>query len=218
LHRSHMKALADPDSEPADTLNQEVAALAAADHWSTYRRHAGIGTHLLALFIYLVPKFGPLSDLSIRGPEPDTELDYVKSLLHTTSAMRYKLDHATTEDGLANLDLDTGEPIAPGTYLLCDSTFAQLLHKVAATPQQPIPFGIKRDLQAFFADLSKARYLNETQIAQVKTDLPVLNTISTKAQYPDTAFLPEPDTDLAPAQKDQPDSAAPGVTAPAPPK
>ena len=216
LHRSHMKKLADPASPEVEELNKEVALLAAQDKWDAYRRHAGIGTHLLALFIYIVPKVGPLSDLSIRGPEPNTEVDYVKSLLQTTSVMRDKLGHATTQDGLANLDLDTGDPIRPGTYRLCDTTYAQLLHKVASTPQQPIPFGIKRDLQAFFAQPEKARYLNESQTAQVHTDLPVLQTISTRAQYPDTAFLPEPDADLAPAQKEEPDSAVPAAPAPPP--
>ena len=214
LHRSRMKELADPASPEVEQLNQQIAALAAQDHWDSYRRHAGIGTHVLALFIYIAPKVGPLSDLSIRGPQTATEIAYVKSLLHTTAVMRDKLSHATTQDGLANLDLDTGDPIRPGTYRLCDTTYAQLLHKVAATPQQPIPFGIKRDLQAFFADPDKAKYLNDKQVAQVHADLPILQTVSTRAQYPDTAFLPEPDADLAPAQKEQPDSAAPAASAP----
>jgi hypothetical protein len=223
LHGRRMKALVDPDSPYVDDLNKQIADLAATDHWDTYRRHPGIGTHLLAGFILILPKVGPLGDLAIRGPEPDTEVAYVKSLLHTTSVMRDKLAHATTQDGLVNLDLDTGAPIVPGTYVLCDVTYVQLLHKVASTPQTPIPFGIKRDLQAFFADLSKAKYLDAKQVAQVKTDLPILHTISTKAQYPDTAFLPEPDADLAPAQKNEaepptPASPQPPQKAPAPPQ
>ena len=216
LHHKHMEELADPASPTVEELNRQVALLAAEDKWDGYRRHPGIGTHMLAAFIFIVPKVGPLSDLSIRGPEPATEVDYVKSLLHTTSVMRDKLSHATTQDGLTNLDLDTGDLITPGTYRLCDTTYAQLLHKVASTPQQPIPFGIKRDLQAFFAKPERAKYLNDKQVAQVHADLPILQTISTKAQYPDTAFLPEPDADLAPAQKGEPDSSLP--VGPAPPK
>ncbi len=61
-------------------------------------------------------------------------------------------------------------------------------------PASPIPFGIKRDLLAYFADLDKVTYLNQNRmLAQVQADLPILRTISTKAAYPDSAFLPEPD-------------------------
>lgn len=196
LHGKNMHA--DPPSPDIDALDKQIAALAAADHWDTYRRHPGVGTHLMAGLIFILPKVGPLSGLSIKGPRPDTEVKYVKSLLHTNAVMRDKLSHATTQDGLANMDLDTGDIIKPGTYILCDSTWAQLLHKVTAAPGTPIPFGIKRDLQTYFADPAKAKYLTAKQAAQVAADLPVLQTISTHAQYPDTAFLPEPDADLAP--------------------
>src|SRR5205807_2343820 len=90
LHHKHMQELSDPASPLVDELNRQVADLAATDHWDSYRRHPGIGTHLLAGFIFILPKIGPLSDLAIRGPQPATEVDYVKSLLHTTSVMRDK--------------------------------------------------------------------------------------------------------------------------------
>ncbi len=210
LHRRRMAALADPASPEVAELDRQVAVLAAADHWDSYRKHAGIGTYLLAGVIFVMPRVGPLSDLAIRGPEAATEVDYVKSLLHTNATMRDKLQHATTRDGLVNLDLDTGAPIRPGTYRLCDTTYAQLLHKVASMPQTPIPFGIKRDLQAFFSDPTQARYLTAKQEAQVVADLPALATISTKAQYPDTAFLPEPD-ELKPPEDQPPAPSAPAV-------
>ncbi|MDP9039856.1 MAG: zinc dependent phospholipase C family protein [Acidobacteriota bacterium] len=206
LHGKNMHA--DPPSPEIDELNRQVAALAAADNWNSYRRHPGFGTHLLAGLIVIIPKVGPLSDLSIRGPRPDTEIGYVKSLLHTTAVMRDKLAHATTQDGLANLDLDTGDLIRPGSYVLCDNTWAELLHKVTRTPATPVPFGIKRDIEAYFADPPKARFLTAKHVTQVAVDLPILRTISTKAQYPDTAFLPEPEADLAPDEQKQPQAPA----------
>jgi hypothetical protein len=42
------------------------------------------------------------------------------------------------------------------------------------------------------------------KLANVMTDLPILKTISTKAQYPDTAFLPEPNEDKPDASDTQP--------------
>lgn len=187
----------DVPSPALDRFNQDVAALSAANDWDSYRRHAGVGTHLLAGFILIVPKIGPLSDLSLRGPTPSAEQDYVNSLAHTLVVLRQKLANATKSDGLPNLDLDTGNTVYPGTYSLEDYTYANLLHQMTRTPESPIPFGIKRDLLAYFADPSKAKYLRRkpSLLAQVKADLPVLQAISTRAAYPDTAFLPEPEED-----------------------
>jgi hypothetical protein len=193
LHRSRFPP--DVPSPALDALNQDVAHLAAADNWAAYRRHAGIGTHLLAGFIFIVPKIGPLSDLSLRGPTPKTEQDYVESIVHTAAVFRQTLAQATTSDGLPNLDLDTGAQVYPGTYSLEDYTYADLLHQMTRDPASPIPFGVRRDLLAYFADLAKVRFLQRKpgMLVQVQADLPILQTISTKAAYPDTAFLPEPD-------------------------
>jgi uncharacterized protein (DUF433 family) len=190
----------DTPSPALDQLNAEIATLAAQDNWASYRRHAGFGTHLLAGLIFVLPKVGALSDLSLRGPTPSAEQDYVDSLVNTTAALRQLLARATTSDGIPNKDLDTGDGIRPGNYRLCDFTFADLLHEIARNPATPVPFGIKRDLLAFFADPNQAIYLKRkpAEFARMEAELTILQTISTKAAYPDTAFLPEPASDLAP--------------------
>jgi hypothetical protein len=195
LHRKQMPP--DIPSPELDEFNRQVAALAADDHWSNYRTHAGVGTHLLADLIFILPKIGPLGDLAIHGPTPSAEQDYVKSLMHTADALRTSLREATHSGGLPNKDLDTGDVVYPGTYSLEDHAYADLLHRMASDPTQPIPFGIKRDLLVFFSDMSKVKYVqsNRKLLAQVQVDLPVLKTISTKAEYPPSAFLPEPDED-----------------------
>jgi hypothetical protein len=214
LHRSHMPP--DVPSPALDQFTQQIAALAAADHWDSYRSHAGIGTHLLAGFIFILPKIGALSDLSVRGPTPSAEQDYVNSLMHTADVFRQTLAKATISDGLPNKDLDTGDYARPGSYSLEDLTYVDLLHEMTRDPGSPIPFGIKRDLVAYFADLSKVTYLNQKpQLrAQVQTDLPILKTISTKAAYPDSAFLPEPDTAKAPDPQPESRDASPKPTKP----
>jgi hypothetical protein len=208
LHRNSFPP--DVPSPALDEFNREIAALSAANHWDTYRRHAGIGTHLLAGFIFILPKVGPLADLSLRGPTPSAEQDYVNSLMHTTSVFRQTLAAATKSDGLPNKDLDTGDMVYPGTYSLEDYTYAQLLHAMTRDPATPIPFGIKRDLLAYFSDTEKAKYLKRKpkMLAQVQADLPILQTISTRAAYPDTAFLPEPTADMAPNQTASPEATA----------
>lgn len=207
LYRKRMPA--DVPSPSLDALNKDIAVLSAANNWDGLRSHAGIGTHLLAGVIFVIPKIGALSDLSLRGPTSAAEQDYVNSLVKTVATLRHTLANATRSDGLTNKDLDTGDEVYPGTYSLEDYTYADLLHRMTGDPSTPIPFGIKRDLSAYFADLSKVKYLQQDskRLAQVEADLPVLKTISTKAAYPETAFLPEPDEMKPPDAKS---SAVPG--------
>lgn len=195
LRRNHMPS--DVPSPELDEFNKEVAALAVDDNWAKYRKHAGFGTHLLADFIFILPKFGPFGDLAICGPTAAAEQDYVKSLMHTADVLRASLAQATRSGTVPNKDLDTGDDVYPGTYSLEDYAYANLLHQMVSDPTQPIPFGIKRDLLTYFSDLTKVRYVakNRKLLAQVQADLPILKTISTKAAYPDSALLPEPDED-----------------------
>ena len=209
LYRNRMPP--DVPSPALDALDQDIARLSAADDWDSYRRQAGIGTHLLAGFLFIVPKVGPLSDAALRGPTPKTQQDYLDSLVKTTTRLRAMLASATKSDGLPNEDLDTGLDVFPGTYSLEDYTYADLLHRVTRTPSTPVPFGIKQSLLGYFADLDKVKYLKQKpkMLAQVEADLPILQSISTNAAYPDTAFLPEPDEDKSPAPQNAPPSSAP---------
>jgi hypothetical protein len=206
LRRKHMPA--DVPSPELDEFNNEVAALAIDDNWAKYRKHAGVGTHVLAGFIAILPKVGPLGDLAVVGPSSAAEQDYVRALMHSADALRRTLGQATRSGGLPNKDLDTGDGVNPGTYSLEDYAYADLLHRMTSDPTQPIPFGIKRDLLAYFSDMSKVKYVAKKPklLARVEAELPTLKTISTKAAYPDSALLPEPD-------QDKPDATR-GVTQP----
>lgn len=55
---------------------------------------------------------------------------------------------------LLNRDLDTGNPVRPAGYPLTDETYAYLLHHLAEHPEDAIPPGIKRDILAYYSDLS----------------------------------------------------------------
>jgi hypothetical protein len=84
LHHKRMPA--DVPSPELDEFTKQVAAMAADDNWAKYRKHAGFGTHVLAGFIVILPKIGPLGDLAIVGPTSSAEQDYVKALMHTAEA------------------------------------------------------------------------------------------------------------------------------------
>lgn len=113
-------------------------------------------TRLLAMVIFILPKVGPLSDLAIRGPNEQTQQWYIESLNHTLAEFRQILrslrEHPDSTIALANHDLDTGALVRPGAYPLTDKTYAKLLQQITAKPDRHVPFGIRRDLVAFYGD------------------------------------------------------------------
>jgi hypothetical protein len=61
------------DSPEMQRLTAELSVVATKNNWDTYRRKAGIGTYSLAGLIYILPKFGPLKFVSVKGPSVDTD-------------------------------------------------------------------------------------------------------------------------------------------------
>ena len=90
-------------------------------------------------------------------------------------------DPADPRHPLKNRDLDTGRVVQPGGYPLTDSTYADLLHSLTRTPQQPIPPGIKEDVQAYYAnlDLPFATKKNADRWKTVLADLATLKDMPT---------------------------------------
>jgi hypothetical protein len=180
LHRSHEPP--DPTSPEVVELDKEAAEVGQDNNWQMYRRKAGIGTYMLAGFLFIVPKVGPLTLVAVKGPTEQTEADYAHSVAVSTTALRRILVRFTPEAArykgpipslgslihpnagsllardplqpLANRDLDTGRVVQPGGYSLTDSTYASLLHKVVQKPTQPIPPGIKADIQKYYSNLN----------------------------------------------------------------
>ena len=85
---------------------------------------------------------------------------------------------------LPNRDLDTGKVVQPGGYPLTDSTYAHLLHLLTRQPNEPIPPGIKVDIQAYYANLDApiATKKDPKLWAQVQADLATLSTMPTNPE------------------------------------
>ncbi len=187
LHRSHEPP--DPTAPDVIELEKEAAEAAQDNNWQTYRRKPGIGTYSLAGFLFILPKVGPLTLVNVKGPTQQTETDYAHSVAVSTTALRQILRRFTPEAAryqgpipplaslthadsispqirdplhlLPNRDLDTGRVVQPGGYPLTDSTYASLLHKIVQKPTQPIPPGIKEDIQKYYSNLDSADYYQE---------------------------------------------------------
>lgn len=220
LHRSHEPA--DLNTPEAVEIHKQAAEVAVENNWQFYRRKAGIGTYTLAGLLFILPKFGPLKMVAVKGPTADTEADYIHSIARSEAILRRLLarftpprdststpailrspnlslasspeqNSAPTEDDLRsndprhplpNRDLDTGHVVQPGGYSLTDSTYADLLHRITRRPDQPIPPGIKEDIEAYYANpsLPITTKKSPTAWSQVQADLVTLAKMPTSAE------------------------------------
>ena len=205
LHRGSLPVQpADPSDPELLRLESAIAQVSADNGWEQYRKKAGIGTYMLAGLLYVLPKIGPIKLVSIKGPTPLTEIEYVRTVMHSTDALGRALmrltppptgpggtaqvqsvgplgfkSGATFDDPLhplENRDLDTGNAVKPGGYRLTDQTYADLLHRIAEQPTQPVPAGVKRDLAAYYADPAAPIVTKKDpqKWAQVQADLVTL--------------------------------------------
>ncbi len=192
LHRKSMPP--DTPGTDFDLYQKELAQADFENGWDQYRTSAGPGTHVLAAFIFVLPKIGPLACLSIKGPTAVAEDDYVRSVNLTLVELRRQTRRMSTGNRLlADKDLDTGATVQPGGYRLTDSTYADLLHQLTRTPGNPIPPGLKADVQLYYADLTLpiATKRDPRRWAQLQTELPILAAMPTTKVIPIDPDLPE---------------------------
>ncbi len=224
LHRNHEPA--DVDNAELQQLTREIATVAQQNRWDAYRRKPGLGTYALAGLIWILPKVGPLKLVAVKGPTEGTEVNYIHSVVQsedllnralrrfTPSAARPETDASSPAAGTAgtqgghtegaehplnNRDLDTGRPVRPAGYRLTDTTYADLLHRLAAVPRQPIPPGVKADILLYYTDLGLpfATKKDPRAWAALQADLVVLGGMPTSTEpapvptYGDAAAPPE---------------------------
>ena len=122
LHRSHEPA--DPDTPEAHEIEAETAQVAVEDNWQLYRRKPGIGTYSLAGLLFILPKFGPLKMVAVKGPSAETEAEYMHSIALSEAALRRTLA-GFTPPAAPKKSFTGGE--APGPEM-----------KNAGSPPQPV--------------------------------------------------------------------------------
>jgi hypothetical protein len=96
LHKRHMAA--DIDTPEARELRGEIATMAVANNWAAYRHPPGFGAHMLAGFIFIMPRVGPFRMCAVKGPGPQAEADYVHSVVLSVATMRQILARFTPPD------------------------------------------------------------------------------------------------------------------------
>lgn len=110
LHRHHEPA--EPETPDAAEIDREVAVVAAEDDWHKYGHHAGIGTYVLAGFLFILPKFGPLKLIDVKGPTPATEAAYLHSVVVSTTIMHRMLERFTPPAIAPTSTARAGDPVS----------------------------------------------------------------------------------------------------------
>lgn len=196
----------EPNTADAQEIEKESAEAATLYDWAAYRKKAGFETHLLAAILCVLPKVGPLSMVAVKGPTPAAEADYMHSMVSTLRVLRDRLTLLTPvayrpapsasvpvptdvfgptdpRQPTPNRDLDTGQVVKPGGYRLTDETYAELLRRLTRDPNEPIPPGIKKDIQAYYSDpnapISTKRHHHAW--SKVQQDLKTLDAMPTSA-------------------------------------
>ncbi|SDS24532.1 Zinc dependent phospholipase C [Mucilaginibacter mallensis] len=121
---------------------------------------------VIALFIEILPKVGPLRVLRIKEPDSTSEKLFIASF--DTVSMHYA--HAVVElqyenIKLANIDFDTGKPIKYGEYNLTDKTYDEMVDKLKDNKFENLTQSLKTDIIGFYnsADTSQSAKANPAE-------------------------------------------------------
>lgn len=164
-----------------------------------YVHSVSVSTHALRRMLARFTPPPPVRSTASSAAASDTESEPPPShpLPVSTASPR---DSRDPRHPLKNCDLDTGYVIRPGGYPLTDSTYASLLHSLTRTPQQPIPPGIKQDVESYYAnlDLPITTKKDPDRWKMVLADLEILKVMPTSREpvpYPTYGDDAGPDDD-----------------------
>jgi len=154
LHRKQFPG--HPDSQAYRTFAERVAQTGYERRWKHTYKGPGFKAHLLAIFVFLVPKVGGAADLAIKIPDNQTQEWYLESVNHTVDVFRETLQKALIEGvndpvELVNIDLDTGKRAKVGDYALADQAYEELLIRLTSRPGRQIPESLKKHIQEYYA-------------------------------------------------------------------
>lgn len=93
LHGRHEPP--EPDTPEAAEIAKEIAAVSTRDDWKRYRHRAGFETYVLAGLLFILPKVGPLRMVSVKGPTPETDAEYIHSVAVSLAVLRFRLARFT---------------------------------------------------------------------------------------------------------------------------
>ena len=147
---------ADNGDDGYKTFIQQLQQADYERNWAYTYKRPGIGPHLLAVVVKIVPKIGPAAMLAIKIPNEKTESLYIDSVNRTALVYRELLEKLRENPemmlDLPNRDLDTGQKVKPGAYRLTDKTYAKLVQQLTTDGTTVIPKRLQEDILNYYAD------------------------------------------------------------------
>jgi hypothetical protein len=137
--------------------------------WGTSYRKPKFGARILALFLRIIPKVGPLNALAFKIPTTQTEDLYVKSINTTVDDYGAFLRSIKgVQIQLANLDCDTGHATRLGEYSLADKTYGHLLDDLNKGQFAGLTPELRQNILNFYSDPNPPVATKKDQKAQAK--------------------------------------------------
>lgn len=122
--------------------------------WDTHYRKPGIGARVLAFFIRVLPKVGPLKAVKPKLPTRETAKWFEDSFDRTLDLYRRLLAQAgNAQLRLVNMNFDTGKPTEPATYNLADNAYSKLAIKLADRDRLPVDPKLTANIVAYFRNV-----------------------------------------------------------------
>jgi Zinc dependent phospholipase C len=123
-----------------------------AKEWGPSYKAPGPFTRVVAFITRVLPKVGPLRGLGYKLPTPQTEKMFEDSFDAAVKRDRQEFADIQTGDlNISNRDLDTGNTVTPGEYILTDRTYDKLLVKLAAKQFEGVTPELRENILAFYA-------------------------------------------------------------------
>ena len=112
-----------------------------------------VGDRILAFFLRILPKIGPLKTLDFKVPTGATETLYMQSVNDSQAQLAHDLTLAASKTlQLDNKDFDTGRETKAGEYSLTDESYADLLGKLADHHFAQVTPELKANILDFYRD------------------------------------------------------------------
>ncbi|HEV3218253.1 MAG TPA: zinc dependent phospholipase C family protein [Candidatus Acidoferrales bacterium] len=170
--------------QPSITKRKFLYNLSRASYeknWGNKYTRPSAGDNFLAFIYRMLPKIGPLKDLEVPTPTPETERIFEASFNASLDRYRALLDHVGDDRIiLSNYNFDTGATEGPGQYFLNDNAHAELLEALAKQNFTGVSPDLRAELLEFYGH-PDAAYATKSDLAawaKVQAELEQLKSIA----------------------------------------
>lgn len=164
------------EASPSITRNKFHYHMKRAEFNKTYGTdydRPNIFARFAAWIIKVLPKLGPFRTLAFKPPTPEAEKLFYHSF-NTTVENYTELIKQLRQQGqlkLANMQLDTGEPVKPGDYKLTDETYAELLQKLAKSDFKNTSPALRQNILQFYQPQKAMQEVEEDERPELREAL-----------------------------------------------